>query len=856
MASPYYDGATGQVNIDESHAGILAVETMIMAENIVALAYDAPALPAGEQTINQTNPGPDGGKVILSGEVKADGAGWITADYQNYKSSDNGTSFTYDGTIQISYGASSAQGQPIMFDLPGLTISTAAGSQTFTGNITKTKSAGLTAGTAKTNYVTDFAVFDHTLNASLKADYNIEADGPPISVTISGKLFDSRIGYVTVTTPEPMPFNTFDGTQTPSGGGSIALAGSGSDTAILAALNHYFGAVGLDTDGDGLADESTRVDWQAFDLDTTPTPSGAPAANAVSHMVAELGKTVKLDGRYSYTPNGNLVHFNWQLISAPAGSTAMLSNRNEAVATFVPDVAGDYLFRLEVSGSAGSSNDALVVQASPTDVSDTSEDTVPEAGPDTIATTGAKVALDGRASIGTNMGLDWSWDLYTPPGSQAALDNVNSAQPGFTPDVPGYYSAALSVTGCCSLDRSHVIINAGGPVHFDPAVDISPNLDTDAAAVGDLNNDGLPDIAMGGSNGLVIIYGRGNGHLSAPVVMPATSTADQVAIKDINGDGLADLVTAPYAGIDYRLQQPDGTLAPDVHIDDPDGCSGHMVIARLFGATRNSLVRENCSRYIQIFPPVTGGTLGAPVTVDSGALSYSGLAVGDVTGDGIADLVVTASATSYELLVSAGQAGGTFAPAVSYPTSQTAKRIMIADLNGDGRNDVVLFNGYSIDIVLQQSGGTMTDEKTLATTGSVGVPVIADVNGDGRADLIVGEQYSDPVNGTSRDETGLFIQGADGSLSREYLYPDFISGEENKIIVDLNGDGRADILTYGRVAALNVMYGDPPGSEQVQTLQTQALEHSPTKSSALRAAGVLRLPPLQLQLQLKASGLP
>lgn len=863
LVPPNYDGATGAVDIGKANAGLLALEMMIMVQNSVAFAYAVPQPPSSAQTIAQTNPGPHGGQVVIQGRGNVDGTGWITADYQNYEFADSGTSFTYDGTIQIRYGsASTGEQSTVTVDLANFTISTSAASETFTGTVAKTSTTAPDTGKATTtSYLTDIAVFDNTVKASLKADYRIEYTAP--DVTISGKLFDSRLGYVTVASVEPMPFNVFDGSQTPAGGGSIALTGSGGNDAILAALNHYFGSIGMDADGDGLAEDSTRIDWQAFDLDTTSTLSGSPQADAVSPSLVELGKTAKLDGRYSYSPNANFLHFNWRLIAAPAGSAVELSNQHSPVATFVPDVAGDYLFRLEVSGPAGSSADALVVQGIPEGAygANSPGDPVAEAGPDRTARIGTKVPLDARSSIGGSGGFGigtWSWNLYPPPDSQAVLDNMNATQPAFTPDVAGYYSATLMVGGCCVYNQAHVIIDAGGPpVHFDPAVGISPQMDASVVAVGDLNDDGLTDVVVGSpgaSQSVIVIYGRGNGHFSPPVNTPVGNSVRAAAIKDINGDGLMDLVTLPLygAGLDYRLQQPDGTLAPDVHVNDTSGtsgCSGSMLlIAKLFNDMRNSVLAESCGHYVMVYPPVAGGAIGAPVAMDVGVSQYSGLAVGDVTGDGIVDLEAVTASPANELLVIAGQADGTFAPAVVYPIGQSANHIDIGDLNGDGRNDVALSNSDSIDILLQQSDGSLLVSKTLPMTGTAEAPAIGDINGDGRADLIAGEEYFDPVNGTSRNDTGMFIQGADGSLSREYLYPDFFANEgSGKIIVDLNGDGVADMLTFG-LGELKVMYGDPLGSGQAQTLQTQVLERSPAKSSALRAMRVLRLPQLHLQL--------
>lgn len=86
--------------------------------------------------------------------------------------------------------------------------------------------------------------------------------------------------------------------------------------------------------GGGGADESTNT---------------APVARAGSDRSVALGAAVTLDGSASSDANGDLISYQWSMVSRPAGSAAALSRSTDAAPSFVPDLAGTYRLRLVVS---------------------------------------------------------------------------------------------------------------------------------------------------------------------------------------------------------------------------------------------------------------------------------------------------------------------------------------------------------------------------------------------------------------------------------------------------------------------------------------------------------------------------
>ncbi len=327
-------------------------------------------------------------------------------------------------------------------------------------------------------------------------------------------------------------------------------------------------------------------------------------------------------------------------------------------------------------------------------------------------------------------------------------------------------------------------------------------------AVGDVSGDGAPDVVAFDErcrHDLSVISGRWPQVRDAPPVRDCPAAA---VVTDVDRDGNADLVTTGtedeqgqvtvlYGGRHrVRRRIATGTSAGlGVAVADFDG-DGRRDIAVTdfdpeFSEGRNppAVVRILLARGRRAF--------AVPVTVARGGAQPSVLAAGDLDGDGRADLI----AAGGRLLVLRGKGDGTFrAPART--GVKRANSLWFGRFDGDARPDLVVTTDTRMWII---RGGRHLRAVPLGPpygneVPSVSAIVAADLNGDGRTDVVLHIQ----------DEIELYEQRRNGRLRPPVHYRTGYDGEP--AIVDLNQDGRLDVLDVsgdgGARAFLN--RGDAP----------------------------------------------
>jgi hypothetical protein len=275
-------------------------------------------------------------------------------------------------------------------------------------------------------------------------------------------------------------------------------------------------------------------------------------------------------------------------------------------------------------------------------------------------------------------------------------------------------------------------------------------------SAGDVNGDGRPDVVVANNGGGVSVLLNSG---SAPGTFPtrvsyAANGSRMVALRDVNGDGLLDIATAGFN---------DGTL----------------------GVLLNS--------------STTPGTF-LPVAYYAGnGSSATGVAVGDVNGDGRADVVTCDRVSaSIGVFLNSSSTPGTFLPVATYATGGNAPfAVALGDLDGDGRLDVIVANATSnqVGVLLNRASTPGTFQPVANYSGGGSTPVelaVADVNGDGRLDVATTNSQSSAVGVLLGSATTPGTLGAPVAFSTGAG-----SGPRGVALQDVNADGRPDLVTAG-----------------------------------------------------------
>jgi hypothetical protein len=156
------------------------------------------------------------------------------------------------------------------------------------------------------------------------------------------------------------------------------------------------------------------------------------------------------------------------------------------------------------------------------------------------------------------------------------------------------------------------------------------------------------------------------------------------------------------------------------------------------------------------------GTFQAAVSYRSGGTSAASVAVADVNGDGRLDLLVANSGSS-TVGVLLGDGDGTFQAASVYNSggsSYSSNQVVVADVDGDGKLDLVVANygNGSVAALLGNGNGTFQSALSYSSGGSGPTSVaVKDVNGDGKPDVVVANINSNTVgvllNNTTRGKS-------------------------------------------------------------------------------------------------------
>ena len=296
-------------------------------------------------------------------------------------------------------------------------------------------------------------------------------------------------------------------------------------------------------------------------------------------------------------------------------------------------------------------------------------------------------------------------------------------------------------------------------------------------AVGDFNNDGIPDAVIGGPGGTVLILlGKGDGTFTQSNGPTLPDTSFGVVTGDFNGDGNLDVLVSTFGHLSptytVLLGKGDGTFTATTPISVTPASPYNLPIVGDFnrdGLLDFAVVQQN---NVAVYLGNGDGTFtlqNSPVNLGQ-LYGFSWDVSGDFNGDGIPDIAVTNTYLS-NVVILLGNGDGTFtAESTTFPTGNSPEAIATGDFNGDGFADLATTNqaDNTVSVLFGKGDGTFAPQEVLNSVATSNVLAPGDFNGDGLPDLAVSSNNSSSLDTflnkaayvTTATATGVAVPGS------------------------------------------------------------------------------------------------
>jgi hypothetical protein len=331
-------------------------------------------------------------------------------------------------------------------------------------------------------------------------------------------------------------------------------------------------------------------------------------------------------------------------------------------------------------------------------------------------------------------------------------------------------------------------------------------------------------------------------------VNSATGAANNPSEYQILRAPVVNGVVGSFTQIAQMLGTAVGTNGSYVDLKPPSGIYVYKVVAfSSFAGGTSSASAASSSVSVHVLPAVISINRSNPVgpSTNAATVSYTvtfnesvvgvtpsnfGLALNGVTAT--TPVVVSGSGSSYTVTVNGILGNGTlglnlvdngtisdpgrtltFASQQTVATGSHPRAIVAADVNGDGKSDLVVANlsGHSVGVLIGNGDGTFQAQRSFVVGTNQTYPVsvaVADVNGDGKPDLIV-------ANDGFLGSVSVLLGNGNGTFLAQQMFPAGVN-PYSVAVGDLNGDGKPDIVVAnnGAGSSASVLLGNGNGTFQ------------------------------------------
>ena len=312
----------------------------------------------------------------------------------------------------------------------------------------------------------------------------------------------------------------------------------------------------------------------------------------------------------------------------------------------------------------------------------------------------------------------------------------------------------------------------------------------------------------------LIAFAQGDYKLSLRFTIPIAASGRTVA-ADLNGDGRPDLITQTVAGFAVRLNDGSGNFFPPVTYPAPNP-PGSFAVADFDRDGRLDIAATSSPAPLSNAPPAVylyrgDGKGGFAEARRTSAVAYSNsttLVTADFNGDGFPDLANT-SPRGLETLL--GNGSGDFrnipnAFTESFPGS-TQLRAIPADLNSDGKSDLVLFD-VSVGLLISDGSGHFNSSQIirrdiLIRPSSV---VLGDFDGSGQQQLAISYYIFGSPN-----HLEIWKKDASGQFAALLNVDPNQPSQSQLAVADIDADGNLDIVSSS-FAGTTVYFGNGSGA--------------------------------------------